>query len=98
MARGVNNNVWLGASDSATEGAWRWHSGTTPSTTFWVGTGSGTLQNGQYANWRASEPNDTGGTEDFGHMWVADGTWNDWTSSETMAYVIEWDASEVLSS
>ncbi len=97
LARSINNNVWLGTSDEGTEGTWRWYNGSTPSTTFWVGAAAGTLQNGQYANWRAAEPNDTGGNEDYGHMWVADGTWNDWTGSVSMGYVIEWDASEVLS-
>ncbi len=97
LARGINNNIWLGASDTVTEGTWRWYNGSNASTTFWVGAGAGTLQSGQYANWRATEPNDTGGAEDFGHLWVVDGTWNDWTSSVTMAYIVEWDASEVLS-
>ncbi len=64
---------------------------------FLVGTSAGTLQNGQYANWRTGEPNDTGGAEDFGHMWVSDGTWNDWTSAVSMSYIVEWDASDVLS-
>ncbi len=97
LARSINNNVWLGTNDVGTEGTWRWYNGSSASTTFWVGAAAGTLQSGQYANWRATEPNDTGGNEDYGHMWVADGTWNDWTSAVTMGYVVQWDASEVLS-
>ncbi len=97
LARSINNNVWLGATDLGTEGTWRWYNGQNAATTFWVGTSTGTLQAGQYANWRAAEPNDTFGNEEYGHMWAVDGTWNDWTSAVTMAYVVEWDASEVLS-
>ncbi len=98
MARSINSNIWLGASDAATEGTWRWFSGTNAATTFWVGTSTGTLQSGTYANWLSGEPNDAGGNEDHLTMGVSDGLWNDASGSNVpRAYIIEWDASEVLS-
>ena len=97
LARGMNKDIWLGASDTVTEGTWRWYNGSNASTTFWVGTGAGTLQSGQYANWRSGQPDDFNGIEEFAQMFVSDGAWNDWTASASIAYIVEWDASEVLS-
>ncbi|MGN6547112.1 MAG: cadherin domain-containing protein, partial [Aureliella sp.] len=97
MARQLNSNVWLGASDATTEGTWQWQSGAAAGGTFWQGTSAGTLQAGYYANWSSGEPNDSGGAEDYATMYVVSGLWNDFGSSSTGAYVIQWDASQVLS-
>ncbi len=63
LARNMNSSVWLGGSDAGVEGTWRWNNGATASTTFWVGTSTGTLQSGSYANWVSGEPNDSGATK-----------------------------------
>ncbi|HJV27042.1 MAG TPA: lectin-like protein [Aromatoleum sp.] len=84
--------LWLGASDSATEGVWQWTNGTAVSAGFqnW---GSGT---------RGSEPDNFNGNQDFLAMgvgkWPAPsggigvaGQWNDLSGSNTLWSVIEWD-------
>ncbi len=96
MARGSGVNVWLGGSDSQTEGTWTWYNGSTPTTTFWIGGGAGAVQPGQYANFMTGEPNDSG-NEDYVYIDANNGQWNDVTSSIVQSYIVEWDASEVLS-
>ncbi len=97
MARNMTSSVWLGASDAGVEGTWRWNNGVSAGTTFWVGTGAGTLQAGSYANWVSGDPNDSGGNEDYLSLSLTTGQWNDVIGTNTRNYIIEWDASEVLS-
>ena len=96
LADTVGQDVWLGASDQGAEGDWRWYEGNTEGEQFWLGAAGGTAQNGLYNNWDSVEPNDTGGNEDFAYL-DANGEWNDWTAVGQQNYIIEWDASEVLS-
>lgn len=84
-------NKWLGGSDSAVEGTWRWTSGPEEGEKFWQGTAGGSAPSGSYANWGAGEPNNSG-NEDTVHM-RADGFWNDQPGTSAYRYVIEWDAS-----
>jgi Lectin C-type domain. len=69
---------WLGASDAATEGTWKWVTG--PEN----GTGL------TYTNWNSGEPNNSGGDEDCGQF-LLDGKWNDLSSTTTLnGYVVEY--------
>lgn len=76
---------WIGASDEAVEGVWRWVTGPEAGTQFWQGNGSGYPVNGMYNNWNTGEPNNTpkssGEDEDYAHINMNPSTrprsWND---------------------
>ena len=75
---------WIGGSDVATEGTWKWVTGPESGTTFWIGKGNGvTTPPFNYANWNTSgnEPNDSNNNEDYAHITAPAlnriGTWND---------------------
>jgi len=72
---------WIGASDAAVEGVWRWVTGPEASEDgigrlFWNGKGldyrngvAGTGPYlGRYNNWNTDEPNETGNNEDYAHI------------------------------
>lgn len=75
---------WLGASDAAVEGTWRWVTGpeglenSGSGRLFWMGTSTGTAYD--YENWNNGEPNNSG-NEDYAHINAPgtgfDGSWND---------------------
>ncbi|MBM3403341.1 MAG: T9SS type A sorting domain-containing protein [Bacteroidetes bacterium] len=71
------NNAWIGASDAASEGVWRWVTGPEAGIQFWQGNWTGNPVNGMYSNWNSGEPNNSGGVEHYGHIWNT-GTWNDY--------------------
>uniref|UniRef100_UPI0013D64748 C-type lectin domain-containing protein n=1 Tax=Flagellimonas sp. HSM57 TaxID=2654675 RepID=UPI0013D64748 len=82
QAQGVG---WIGASDAATEGDWRWVTGPEAGTPFWSGTASGsTTPPFNFAYWNGGEPNQSG-NEDYAHITDPSvvrgtggpGSWND---------------------
>jgi hypothetical protein len=102
--RGLSSvQMWLGGSDTTTEGTWRWAgNGSEGGVTFWQGAGSGaggSVQNSLFANWNgATQPDNSGGGvgEDFMVMLTGAGLWNDVVGTGTNAYIIEWEGSAVL--
>ena len=83
QAQGVG---WIGATDNAVEGEWRWVTGPEAGTLFWNGGVTGTEIT--FAFWNANEPNDypdgpiTPGQENFAHITdpsvtTSPGSWND---------------------
>ena len=68
-------NIWLGGTDIANEGVFKWVSG----------------EAFVYANWSQGEPNDgKPAPQDYVQMY-ADGSWDDVRSQETKMFVCEWD-------
>jgi gliding motility-associated-like protein len=69
---------WIGGSDSAQEGVWKWMTGPEAGTTFWNGDGNGSTPN--FAFWNNGEPNNAG-DEDYAHITApgvgVPGSWND---------------------
>ena len=68
--------LWIGATDTGTEGTWRWI--------------NNVLLNDGYTNWSISEPNNAGDVEHYA-MRYSNGTWNDLANtSSTNGYIIEY--------
>lgn len=84
-------NGWIGGSDAAVEGEWRFTQGPEAGQQFWQGNAAGSAVGGMYENWGGGEPNNSG-NEDFVQM-RTDGFWNDLNGTSLLNYVIEWDES-----
>lgn len=90
---------WMGASDIAVEGAWRWVDGPETGLQFWSGLAAnngipGAPVGGQYNNWNSGEPNQSG-EEDCGQFLSGTGgQWNDLPCTVTTlaGYVVEYGA------
>tara|TARA_Y100000815_G_scaffold275597_1_gene315087 strand:- start:11111 stop:13648 length:2538 start_codon:yes stop_codon:yes gene_type:complete len=71
---------WIGGTDEAQEGVWRWATGPEAGTIFWNGGANGSSPN--YAHWNNGEPNNLN-NEDYAHIYAnssdpnLNGTWND---------------------
>jgi len=88
---GAGNNAWIAASDSATEGDWKWMTGPEAGTSFFSGTAAnGGPVSGEFNGWASGEPNQMG-DEDFAEVY-GDGRWNDIpsTGGPQNFYLIEW--------
>jgi uncharacterized repeat protein (TIGR02543 family) len=90
IAQKVSTNGWIGATDEAQEGYWRWATGPEAGTLFWIGNYNGSSYNGAYENWNPSEPNDSG-NEDYAEFIASSKGWNDLRSTHyRYGYIIEY--------
>ena len=93
-------NIWLGGSDSAVEGEWRWVGGPENGQKFWQGAGSGaggTPVAGMWSDWNGTaEPNNSG-NEDYLQI-TTGGKLNDLNGTSNLAYVIEYTGTVVSTS
>ncbi len=96
FAQSMSDDIWLGFSDTISEGVWRWYRGSSATSQGWQGTGTGFATNGSYTNWASGQPNDTGGVEDFAFLQLADGMWNDHDAASVQRSVVQWNADDVL--
>ncbi|MGE9009466.1 cadherin-like domain-containing protein, partial [Leptospira interrogans] len=82
----VNRSMWIGGSDSATEGVWNWQTGPEAGQVFWDN-GSATSV---YSNWLPGEPSNTAGLENHVIFYADNGIWYDYQGGNLAAgYVVE---------
>jgi len=81
---------WLGGSDAAGEGVWRWSGGPELGRIFWNGAAGGSAPQGRYTEWLPGEPSrSTAAAEDYLHMVAGSDQWSDVTSTTRMGYFVE---------
>ncbi len=85
------SGAWIGGSDATAEGTWSWQDGSDE--VFYTG---GAAPQGAFENFGSFEPSG-GVTENHAELVAINGEWNDLDGGATRAYIVEWDANEVLS-
>lgn len=80
-------SAWLGGSDAAVEGEWRWMDGPEAGQLFWQGGPGGTVTG--FASWNGGEPNNVG-NEDY--LDRQNGAWNDLPDVTLRGYFVEYSA------
>ncbi|MEM9834990.1 MAG: LamG-like jellyroll fold domain-containing protein [Bacteroidota bacterium] len=78
VVKKLQGNGWIGASDAAVEGEWRWVTGPEgledngAGLLFWNGDANGSPEGSAYSNWDRNgfflEPNNLSNTEHYGHL------------------------------
>jgi len=93
----LSSDGWIGASDQAEEGKWRWMDGPEAGLQFWQGAANGSRVAGgagqvktAWSDWANGEPNDAFG-EDYAYA-IGGGSWNDFSgiNNTPTAYVVEY--------
>ncbi len=87
------NDAWLGGSDAAVEGEWRWIFGPGAGQQF---SNVGASVNGHYEDWRGSEPSNAG-NRDYFDLDIVTG-WQSETAGSTGAYILEYEGAVLLRS
>ena len=87
---------WIGGSDAAIEGTWKWVTGPEAGMIFWNGLVDGSSPSGVYSNWADGEPNDWPNDnitkeENYAHIYET-GKWNDYPNSNSSikGYIVEY--------
>jgi gliding motility-associated-like protein len=87
---------WIGGSDNAVEGTWKWVTGPEAGMVFWNGLANGSSPSGVYSNWANGEPNDWPNPnitkeENYAHIYET-GKWNDYPNFNTSitGYIVEY--------
>ena len=87
----INAAGWLGGSDAASEGVWKWVCGPEIGTQFWQGGVGGSVVGGNFTYWHSGQPDNAGG-EHYLDFWDGD-HWNDYPNVATgsiAGYVVEY--------
>ena len=91
------SNIWIGATDEAVEGTWRWVTGPEGledgglGRHFWTGQGSsGTAMNNSFVAWASGEPNNGGDQHYALTNWGSEGLWDDQDANAAYSYLIEY--------
>lgn len=97
LINGQGSAFYIGATDATVEGEWNWIDEGAEADRFWNGGSGGSAPAGAYSNWHPGEPSESAGGEDYAAIRESDGLWLDLGGAGLNGYVVEWDASEVLS-
>ena len=74
LTAAAGNAVWIGGTDAAIDGTWKWSPSGTPLS---------------YTNWASGEPNNYGRNEDCVHLSGTSGKWNDVNCARKFKFVCE---------
>jgi len=85
----ITDQTWLGGSDAANEGDWRWMSGPEAGTAFWNGDLNGAAVGSAYTNWAGGMPDNYNGNENCTETYPGSPvTWNDQDCSQPRSYYV----------
>jgi hypothetical protein len=99
IAQRLTSNGWIGGSDAAVEGAWRWETGPELGAQF---SSAGSVFGTAFRNWGSGEPNNSGSGENYAQMRADTGKWNDLPnqpsnsdSNRPRGYLVEYSSPSV---